>query len=60
MSLHENERLFKQAVSATAEMMSIPEIFIEKDYWVIYALHIIFNDEMCGLYTADQSQLLYL
>lgn len=46
MRLHENERLFKQAVTATAEMMSIPEIFIEKDYWVTYALHIIFNDEI--------------
>jgi hypothetical protein len=46
MRLHENKRLFKQAVTATAEMMSIPEIFIEKDYWVTYALHIIFNDEI--------------
>ena len=46
MKLHENEQLFKQAVTATAEMMSIPEIFIEKDYWVTYALYIIFNDEI--------------
>lgn len=48
MRLHENERLFKQAISVTAEMMGIPEIFIEKDYWVTYALHVIFNDEIGG------------
>lgn len=30
MKLHEEERLFRQA------------IFIEKDYWVTYALHSVF------------------
>ncbi len=44
MRLHEDERLFGQAVIATAEMLSIPEIFIEKDYWVTCALHAIFHD----------------
>lgn len=46
MKLHENERLFRQAVSATADMLSIPEIFIEKDYWVTYALHAVFHDSI--------------
>lgn len=46
MSLHENETLFRQAVIATAEFLGIPEIFIEKDYWVTYALHRIFHDEI--------------
>jgi hypothetical protein len=32
MRLHEDERLFRQAVTATSEMLGIPEIFIEKDY----------------------------
>ncbi len=44
MRLHEEERLFRQAIAATAEQLNIPEIFIEKDYWVTYALHTIFHD----------------
>ena len=43
MTLHEDERLFRQAVTATAEMVNIPEIFIEKDYWVTYALLAVFQ-----------------
>lgn len=34
MKLHENKTLFRQAISGTAESMQIPEIYIEKDYWV--------------------------
>ncbi|HDS15739.1 MAG TPA: nucleotidyl transferase AbiEii/AbiGii toxin family protein [Proteobacteria bacterium] len=44
MRLHENKTLFRQAVIATAAKLNIPEIFIEKDYWVTYALHAIFHD----------------
>jgi len=44
MRLHENEILFRQAVTATAVQLDIPEIFIEKDYWVTCALHLIFHD----------------
>lgn len=44
MRLHEDKTLFRQAVTATAELLDIPEIFIEKDYWVTYALHTIFYD----------------
>ena len=43
MRLHEEESLFRQAVTATAAELNIPEIFIEKDYWVTYALHGIFH-----------------
>ena len=43
MRLHEEETLFRQAVVATADQLGIPEIFIEKDYWVTYALHSIFH-----------------
>ncbi|WPD21389.1 MAG: nucleotidyl transferase AbiEii/AbiGii toxin family protein [Candidatus Electrothrix scaldis] len=46
MRLHEEEKLFRQAVLATAEHFGIPEIFIEKDYWVTYALHAIFHDDI--------------
>ena len=43
MKLHENEQLFRQAVQATAERMGILDIYIEKDYWVCYALKLIFE-----------------
>ncbi|MFO8163781.1 MAG: nucleotidyl transferase AbiEii/AbiGii toxin family protein [Desulfatiglandales bacterium] len=44
MRLHEDKTLFRQAVTATAGLLDIPEIFIEKDYWVTCALHTIFHD----------------
>ena len=50
MRLHVDKTLFQQAIRATAQQMNIPDIFIEKDYWVTYALHIIFTDEV-GDYT---------
>lgn len=43
MRLHENKSLFRQAVQFTSDRMQILPIFIEKDYWVTYALHTIFN-----------------
>jgi predicted nucleotidyltransferase component of viral defense system len=46
MKLHENKELFKDAITATSQQMGIPEIFIEKDYWVTLALHAIFNNEI--------------
>lgn len=46
MKLHENKTLFRQAVQFTADQMKIPAIYIEKDYWVTYALFTIFNNEI--------------
>jgi hypothetical protein len=43
MKLHENNKLFRQAVQFTAQQMRIPDIYIEKDYWVTFALHTIFH-----------------
>jgi hypothetical protein len=43
MILHEDKKLFSEAIRATAQRMEIPEIYIEKDYWVCYALHLIYN-----------------
>ena len=43
MRLHENKTLFRQAVQITSDRMQILPIFVEKDYWVTYALHTIFN-----------------
>lgn len=50
MKLHENKTLFRQAVQFTADQMRIPAIYVEKDYWVTYALFTIFNNEI-GKYT---------
>jgi hypothetical protein len=46
MKLHENKTLFRQAVQFTADQMRIPAIYVEKDYWVTYALFTIFNNEI--------------
>ncbi|HBK82059.1 MAG TPA: hypothetical protein DDZ41_00420 [Flavobacterium sp.] len=46
MKLHENKTLFRQAVQFTADQMKIPVIYVEKDYWVTYALFTIFNNEI--------------
>ena len=43
MNLHENEQLFEDAVIATAQKLKIPEIYIEKDYWITVALYAIFH-----------------
>lgn len=46
MKLHENPTLFRQAISAAAQQKMIPEIYIEKDYWVTVALHTLFHSEI--------------
>lgn len=46
MRLHENITLFRQAVQFTSDQMQILPIFVEKDYWVTYALHTIFSNEI--------------
>ncbi len=48
MKLHLDKKLFRQAVQFTSDQMQIPAIFVEKDYWVTYALFIIFNDKIGG------------
>ncbi|ARS37975.1 hypothetical protein CA264_20295 [Pontibacter actiniarum] len=43
MILHLNKQLFRQAAQFTAQQMGIPDIYVEKDYWVTFALHTIFH-----------------
>lgn len=43
MRLHGDNRLFRQAVLATAQAMQLPEVFVEKDYWVTLALKAVFG-----------------
>ncbi len=46
MKLHENKELFRQAITATAQKLQLPDVYIEKDYWVTYALHTIYQHEI--------------
>ena len=46
MRLHENPELFSDAVIAASQYFKIPEIFIEKDYWVTVALEAIFKSDI--------------
>ncbi|GHV43698.1 hypothetical protein FACS1894180_3560 [Bacteroidia bacterium] len=46
MRLHENTELFQNAIVATAQQKGIPEIYVEKDYWVTLALKQIFTNEI--------------
>lgn len=46
MKLHTNRDLFRDAVSITAQQMNIPTIYVEKDYWVTFALKTIFSKEI--------------
>lgn len=49
MNLHLDKDNFEGAIVATAEHFKISEIFIEKDYWVTYALHQLFHPEVKDL-----------
>ncbi|MCL9981120.1 MAG: nucleotidyl transferase AbiEii/AbiGii toxin family protein [Bacteroidia bacterium] len=46
MILHQNKELFVNYVRVTAQQMKIPAVYVEKDYWVTYALFTIFNNEI--------------
>lgn len=46
MRLHEDEKLFNQAVLFTAQQKGIAEIYVEKDYWVTLALQKIFTNQI--------------
>ena len=43
MKLHEDKIVFQQAIRLTAERMQIADIYVEKDYWVCYALQLIYK-----------------
>jgi hypothetical protein len=49
MNLHLDKGSFEGAIVATAAYFEIPELFIEKDYWVTYALHQLFHSKVKDL-----------
>jgi hypothetical protein len=46
MKLHESPDLFTDAISITAEYLNLPEIYVEKDYWVTFTLQRIFTSPL--------------
>ena len=46
MKLHQNIELFQDAVLSASQRFSIPEIYVEKDYWVTLVLCEIFHSEI--------------
>lgn len=46
MKLHENETLFRQAITVTSQKINLPEVYVEKDYWVTLVLQKIYGDEI--------------
>ncbi|WP_430614104.1 nucleotidyl transferase AbiEii/AbiGii toxin family protein [Flavobacterium sp. JP2137] len=46
MKLHDDIKLFRQSIDFTAQQMGILPIYVEKDYWITYVLHLIFHDSI--------------
>ena len=46
MKLHLDKQLFRDAITVTAQQLDMLPIYVEKDYWVTYALYTIFNNEI--------------
>lgn len=46
MKLHKNIALYRDAIRFTAQQMKLKPEYIEKDYWVTYALFSIFKSEI--------------
>ncbi|MCH8487907.1 MAG: nucleotidyl transferase AbiEii/AbiGii toxin family protein [Candidatus Cyclonatronum sp.] len=45
MILHKHKKLFTDAIRKTAAELVLPEIFVEKDYWVTFMLKSLFQSE---------------
>ena len=46
MNLHEDQKLFTEAIRFTSQQLNIKPEYIEKDYWVTFALFTIFNNKL--------------
>ena len=44
MRLHDDKKLFRQSVQFTAQLLRIPDVYVEKDYWVTFTLHTIYSN----------------
>ena len=48
MNLHENKRLFADAVLAASEQLGMSPVYVEKDYWVTRSLKFIAKSSIAG------------
>lgn len=46
MKLHKDKKLFRQALQFTSDQLQIPAVYVEKDYWVTFALFTLYNHEI--------------
>lgn len=46
MNLHQNQAQFQDAIRLTADRLKLPASFVEKDYWVCFALYTIFQHKI--------------
>lgn len=46
MNLHKDNKKFNELIQYTADYLEIPEIYIEKDYWVTFMLHNLYNGKI--------------
>ena len=48
MILHHNKELLEEAIRAAALKLSLPVEYVEKDYWVTYALKNLANSNLAN------------
>ena len=48
MNLHESPEAFAELIQATAQTYAIPEVYVEKDYWVTKALQRLSESEFAA------------
>lgn len=46
MKLHLNKELYIDAIRFTAQKMNLKPEYVEKDYWVTYALYTVFENKI--------------
>ncbi len=53
MNLHENKKLFTDAVYVTSEHLKIKTIYVEKDYWITRSLKLMAQspNSECAIFT---------
>jgi len=45
MTLHKDKNAFRDLIQLTSKKLNISDIYIEKDYWVVYILHLLSNSK---------------
>lgn len=48
MNLHDDEEAFRELINRTAQHFNIPEVYVEKDYWVTRVLLLLSRSEFKG------------